>query len=395
VLAACGATTPSNTAASPTTAPPTSPPGTSPSTTNGPSASSTAKPTSTPSGSASPLRAKIAQLLVVGFRGLTITDTSRISKAIANDGLGGVVLFDKDGKTGKPRNIESPQQLTTLISNLKRQAHGRRLIVAIDQEGGKVDRLKTAYGFPAAASEASIGQTNDTAAATTWASSIATTLASVGINLNLAPVVDLNVNPKNPAIGALDRSFSADPNVVIRLASAEISAHHEAGVRTCLKHFPGLGSATTNTDFGVADVTKTWTGTELKPFQSLIEARLADAIMAANLVNRKLDPAHPASLSKPIVTDLLRDQLGWTGVVITDDLGAAAITTSFGQGEAIALALEAGNDLLLFANQQDYDSTLIAKVLDIIEAHVASGRITEARIDESITRVNAFTKGLS
>ncbi len=325
---------------------------------------------------------------------MTITRTSGIAKAIAA-GLGGVILFDIDGKTGKARNITSPAQVKALVTALKVQAPDRRLIVAIDQEGGKVDRLKTAYGFPSAASQASIGATNDTAKATAWAGSIASTLASAGINLNLAPVVDLNVNPTNPAIGALHRSFSADPTVVIRMASAEISAHHEAGVRTALKHFPGLGSATANTDNGVADVTKTWSEVELEPFRSMIQARLADVIMVANLVNKNLDKQHPASLSKPIVTDMLRGQLGWTGVVMTDALGAAAITSSFGRAEAIALALEAGNDLLLFANQEGYDPNLITKVLDIIEAHVASGRISETRIDDSLARIATFRQGLT
>jgi beta-N-acetylhexosaminidase len=207
--------------------------------------------------------------------------------------------------------------------------------------------------------------------------------------------VDLDVNPRDPAIGALDRSFSADPAVVTKLASAEIRAHHESSVATALKHFPGLGSATANTDFGVADVTKTWSRTELEPFRAIVASGLADAVMAGHLVNRTLDPNHPASLSRAIVTDLLRGELGWQGVVITDDLGAAAITSAFGADEAIALALEAGNDLLLIANQQGYDPRAATKAIDTIEALVRSGRIGAARLEASRARVDTMLTRLA
>jgi beta-N-acetylhexosaminidase len=321
---------------------------------------------------------------------MTAAKATAVHDAIAKGGLGGVILFDRDQQSGGARNISSPDQVRSLISGLAGLAGDRRLIVAIDQEGGRVARLTPKYGFPAVESEAEIGATGTVAAATTWGAGIASTLADVGVNLNLAPVVDLNVNPTNPAIGALDRSFSANPAVVAKLAIAEIQAHHEAGVATTLKHFPGLGSATTNTDFGVADVTKTWSRTELEPFRAIIDAGEADVIMAANLVNGQVDRDHPASLSHATVTDLLRGELGWQGVVITDDLQAAAITTAFGEEEAIALAIEAGNDLLLFANQQSYRDDIVAHVTGIIESHVRYGRITRARLEESRQRIDAL-----
>ena len=258
-----------------------------------------------------------------------------------------------------------------------------------------ISRLTPATGFPKVASEASIGRLDDVAATTDWGRLIATTLASVGINVNLAPVVDLDVNPRNPAIGALGRSFSADPAVVTRLALAEIRAHHESSIATTLKHFPGLGSATSNTDFGVADVTKTWTRTELEPFQAIIQSGVADIVMAGHLVNRKLDPDRPASLSPAIVTNLLRGELGWAGVVITDDLQAGAITSAFGAEEAIALAIEAGNDLLLLANQQGYDPKVATKTIDTIEGLVRAGRISPARLDESRLRVEGVLARLA
>ena len=363
-----------------------------------PAASPSESPTASPAPSASPsadLRRTIAGLLVVGFRGMTVAEAGPVADAIARDGLGGVILFDRDQTTGSPRNVRSPQQLRALTAGLQGLAGQRRLIVAIDQEGGLVTRLTSATGFPKIASEASIGRLDDEGATTTWGRLIATTLASVGVNLNLAPVVDLDVNPRNPAIGALDRSFSADPAIVTKLALAEIRAHHESSIATALKHFPGLGSATANTDFGVADVTKTWSRTELEPFRAIVASGVADAVMAGHLVNRNLDPDHPASLSRAVVTDLLRGELAWDGVVITDDLQAGAITSAFGADEAIALAIEAGNDMLLLANQQSYDPNVAARTIDTIQAHVRSGRINVGWLEESRGRVDAMLARLA
>jgi beta-N-acetylhexosaminidase len=327
----------------------------------------------------------IAALIVVGFRGSTLDDAAWLSTALRETGLGGVILFDRDQETGGQRNVVSPDQVAALVGDLRAAAGGREIVVSVDQEGGRVTRLSPAHGFPAVASEAEIGA-GSIDAARTWARAIAATLTSVGINLNLAPVVDLDVNPTSPAIGALDRSFSADPDVVVAMATAEIEAHRAAGVRTTLKHFPGIGSATANTDFGVADVTTTWNRTELEPFRRLIAAGTADLVMAGHVVNRQLDPDLPASLSRAVVTDLLRGELGWDGIVITDDLQAAAIDEAFGQDEAILLALEAGNDVLLLANQQAYDPAIVERVVAVVAEAVNSSRLPETRIREAWTR---------
>jgi beta-N-acetylhexosaminidase len=325
-------------------------------------------------------------MLMVGFRGVEIQPDDPIVAALAG-GLGGVILFDRDQATGGRRNIESPRQLAALTSSL-RAAAGGPLLIAIDQEGGKVSRLNPAMGFPATKTEAAIGATGDPAVAGAAGRAMGATMAAAGIDLDLAPVVDVDVNPKNPAIGALGRSFSADPSVVAAMAAAEIRGLHEAGVRATLKHFPGLGSAAANTDFAVVDVTKTWTKAELEPFETLIDAGLPDAVMSGNILNRTLDKTHPASLSAATVDGLLRDKLGWSGVVVTDDLGAVAITSRFERAEAVALAIEAGNDLLLFANQATYVPDLTDQLIDTIVGLVDSGRITEARIDASIARLD-------
>jgi beta-N-acetylhexosaminidase len=324
--------------------------------------------------------------MIVGFRGDALADAGWVRTALRESGLGGVILFDRDQLTGATRNIVSPAQVKRLTADLRAAAGSRPIFVSVDQEGGIVTRLSPAHGYPSVASEATIGG-GSAAAAKRWATGIATTLAGAGFDLNFAPVVDLNVNPSSPAIGALDRSFSADPDVVVAMATTEVEAHRAAGVRTTLKHFPGIGSSTTNTDFGVADVTKTWTRTELEPFQRLIGAGSADLVMAGHVVNGQLDATKPASLSQPTVTDLLRGELGWDGADVTDDLQAAAITTNFGRDEAVLLALEAGNDVLLFANQQDYDPKIVSRVVDLVAGAVSSGRIAAARIDEAYERV--------
>ncbi len=350
-----------------------------------PSPSASTAPTASPPPALS-LEQKIAGLMIVGFRGSRLDQTPWIRTAVADRGLRGVILFDRDQQTGAQRNVLSAAQVRRLVADLRAAAAPRVIVTSIDQEGGIVTRLSPAHGFPALASEAEIGG-GTVATARRWASTMATTLADAGIDLDYAPVVDLNVNPHSPAIGGLDRSFSANPDVVVRMATIEIEALRRAGVRSVLKHFPGIGSSTTNTDFGVADVTKTWSRTELEPFRRLIAAGTADVVMAGHVVNGQLDPDKPASLSKAVVTDLLRGELGWEGVVVTDDLQAAAITKRFGADEAVLLALEAGNDLLLFANQQVYDKTIVERVVRVVAAAVASGRLPESRIDEAWSRV--------
>jgi beta-N-acetylhexosaminidase len=334
------------------------------------------------------LRRKIANLLVVGFRGARLRQDDWILRAIRG-GLGGVILFDRDLQTKGPRNISSAGQVRALVETLKDSSPGR-LIVSIDQEGGRTSRLNPDRGFPATKSQAEIGAENSPAATRAWARTIVDSLRSVGVNLNYAPVVDLNLNPGNPAIGRLGRSFSADPAVVVSNATEEIQVHRAGGVKTVIKHFPGSGSATGNTDVEVVDVSATWQRMELEPFQRLIASGVTDSVMAAHVLNRQLDPSRPASLSRAVVTDLLRGRLGWQGPVVSDDMQAVAISRSYRPDEAVALALEAGLDLLVFANQQVYDTEVVDRTLDTVVNLVRTGRITQARIDQSVSRVDAL-----
>jgi beta-N-acetylhexosaminidase len=334
------------------------------------------------------LRRKIASLLVVGFRGARLSQNDWILRAIRS-GLGGVILFDRDLQTKGPRNISSAGQVRALVETLRDASPGR-LIVSIDQEGGRTSRLNPDRGFPATKSQAEIGAENSPAATRAWARTIVDTLRSVGVNLNYAPVVDLNLNPDSPAIGRLGRSFSANPDVVVSNATEEIQVHRAGGVKTVIKHFPGSGSATGNTDFEVVDVSSTWQRSELEPFQRLIAGGVTDSVMAAHVLNRQLDPNRPASLSPAVVTDLLRGKLGWQGPVVSDDMQAVAISRRYAPDEAVALALEAGLDLLVFANQQVYNTDVVDRTLDSVVNLVRTGRITQARIDQSVSRVDAL-----
>lgn len=330
-------------------------------------------------------------MLLVGFRGLTIDDGSPIVQDIRDHGLGGVVLFDFDTPTNSPvRNVESPQQVRALVAALKAAAGADALLISIDEEGGLVARLDQRHGFPATESAAALGARNDPGYTQQRAAAMGATLASVGVNLNLAPVVDLKVNPSNPIIGALDRSFSADPTVVTRQAVAFVAGQHQAGIQTTLKHFPGHGSSTGDTHLGVVDVTSTWTDAELEPFASIVAQGAADAVLTAHVFNANLDPTYPATLSNTTITGILRQRLGYDGVVISDDLQMGAIRKAFGYSEAVALAIEAGVDILTIANQQVFEDGIVAATIEIIVGHVASGRLAESRIDESWRRIQVL-----
>jgi beta-N-acetylhexosaminidase len=343
------------------------------------------------------LREKIGQLLMIGFRGATPAECGLIERDIREHGIGGVILFDLDMTTtvdsGKPgrRNIESPAQVKSLVAHL--QARSRiPLLTAIDQEGGRVNRLKPAYGFPPSISHEELGRLDQLAETHRHAAATAQTLASLGLNLNLAPVVDLDAHPDNPIIKGKGRSFSADPEAVARHAAEFVQAHRAHHVLSCPKHFPGHGSATGDTHLGLVDVTATWHERELIPFQRLIEAGLGDVIMSAHVFNAKLDPKLPATLSRAVITGLLREKLGFRGVVVSDDMEMKAISDHYGLEKSLPAAIEAGVDVLCLGNNLSYDADITAKAAGILERAVTSGRLPEARIDESHARVLALKR---
>ena len=354
-----------------------------PSPTTSPRPTNSASPTPTPSPTAAPLplRQRAARMLLVGFGGRQLKPDAAILRAIAEEGIGGVILFE--------RNIESPDQLAELTATLRAAAAARTLLIAVDQEGGAVARLGPEHGFPTTPRAAQVGQVGDPGHALAVGREIAAMLAAAGINLNLAPVVDLDVNPDNPSIGALGRSYSADPDAVVEMAGAFIRGHREQAVLTTLKHFPGLGSATGDTDREFVDVSATWSETELEPYRQLIGAGLVDLVMAANALNGQVDARNPASLSAT-THDVLRDELGWDGVVITDDLGAGALRDNYSQDDILRLAISAGNDLLLLAITVRRPTDIVPGTLDTIVRLVEDGELDETMLDRAGARLVAL-----
>nr|WP_320115911.1 beta-N-acetylhexosaminidase [uncultured Desulfuromonas sp.] len=342
-----------------------------------------------------PLDEKIGQLLLVGFRGQTVEQAPTLVTDIQKRNLGGVILFDYDVQLGQAgRNIASPSQLKKLTSSLQALSD-RPLLIAVDQEGGRIARLKPAQGFPATLSHRQLGEQADLHQTVEQSKELATTLETMGINLNLAPVVDLCSNPDNPVIARLDRCFSSDPDQVTEQAEAYIAGHHQTGVLTCLKHFPGHGSSTADSHQGLTDITTTWSEDELIPYRELIKQGHVDAIMTAHVFNRRLDANDPATLSEPIITGLLRSVLGYEGVVISDDLQMKAISDHYGLETAIEKALNAGVDMLVFGNNLRYNEHSVEQAVSIIRRLVRQGKVSEARIDESWRRITMLKRHLT
>lgn len=336
------------------------------------------------------LQVKIGQMLLAGFRGLEASDRLPVVQDIRDHHLGGVILFDFDVPTNTPlRNIQSPAQVKALIAGLQAAA-SIPLIVAVDQEGGRVQRLKAARGFSGAPSARALGALGDTARTRQAAASTGRMLAELGFTLNFAPVVDLDVNPENPIIGKLERSFSADPAVVTAQALAFIAGHHDHGVLCTLKHFPGHGSSTADSHRGFVDVTNTWSAKELEPYAALIKAGAADSVMTAHVFNARLDPQFPATLSRATITGLLRDKLGYDGVVFCDDIQMGAIREHYGLETALAAAIGAGVDIITIGNNTIFEEGIVGQAATVIQQLVRDGKLSEARIDQSFGRIQAL-----
>jgi len=333
-------------------------------------------------------------MLLAGFRGFQISDADVISSDLNKRNLGGVILFDQEmaDTTLCGRNIRSPEQLSSLVQSLRDHAK-TPLWVAIDQEGGRVNRLKPTYGFPETLSHEELGRINDPTKTYEHARMIAGTLKNLGINVNLAPVVDLDANPNNPIIKGKRRSFSSDPEVVAQHAMAFAKAHLEVGVLPCAKHFPGHGSAQGDTHRGLVDVTEHWSERELIPFQKLIQSGCCPLVMSAHVFNRNLDEERPATLSSNVLTGILRKRLGFDGVILTDDMEMKAITSQFGLEKAVQYAIEAGADVLCFGNNLSFDAHIVEKAIGIISHLIDSGVLPESRIEESFQRIRKL-KGL-
>ncbi|WP_131781828.1 glycoside hydrolase family 3 N-terminal domain-containing protein [Legionella gresilensis] len=340
------------------------------------------------------LRQQIAQMLIMGFNGLQIDSSNRVSNWLTNEGIGGVILFDKDVTTNLPvKNLVDVKQIIQLTQQLKKYTKANHsfghlpLLIGVDYEGGAVDRLKNIAGCPLTFSpERMAGLSEDEFVKLT--SQMASFLKKLGFNLNFAPSVDLDLNKQEGIIGKLGRSFSADPKKVIKYAELFVATFAKHNINCCYKHFPGHGSATGDTHTGFVDVTTTYKEEELYPYKALAtsQSTIPTMIMTAHVINRHLDTSGiPATLSKIMLTDLLRKTFGFSGVIVSDDLQMQAISQYYSMEEKLCLSINAGADMLIFANQ--LGSNDASEVIDTIVRLVADKAIPVNRIHESYQRI--------
>lgn len=331
---------------------------------------------------------KIGQMIMIGFPKAEVD--SAVLKEIKAGKVGAVIFFEKN--IPKTNSFAGLKKLTWTYQ----QASPVPLLIGIDQEGGRVNRLKEKYGFTKSVSAAYIGKTKSLDTARFYADATAGTLAGLGFNVNFAPCVDLAVNPENTVIVKVERSYSKNADSVVMYAKEVIKEHRKHNILTSLKHFPGHGSSSADTHFGVADVTDTWSEQEIKPYKDLLAAGFTDAVMTSHIVNKNIDPKGlPGTLSKRTIDSLLRKKIGFDGVVFTDDMQMHAITKYFGLEEAVKLAVNAGVDIMCFSNNiQGSEARTVDRVHQIIRGYVDRGEIPKERIEESYRRIMALKENL-
>lgn len=332
-------------------------------------------------------------MLMMGFSGCEIDSQSPVVKWLQQDGIGGVLLFDMDCQTKSPgKNLKNREQIKNLTRQLNHyagsaHADGLPLFIALDYEGGAVDRLFHIDGCMKTMKAQDQALLPDEALYLE-AEKMAITLNELGFNLNFAPVVDLNLNEQQGIIGKLGRSFSAQPTEVIRAAKQFVTAFSHYGITCAYKHFPGHGSACGDSHEGFVDVTEQYDANELVPYKALLnDKNLPAMVMTAHVINRHLDSSGlPATLSHPILNNLLREEIGFDGVIISDDLQMQAISNHYPLDEALCLTINAGADMLIFANQ--LGSITATEVVDKIEQLINCGAIERARIEQAYQRIS-------
>ncbi len=340
------------------------------------------------------LRYKIGQMLIMGFMGCDIDEHSPVVKWLEGDGLGGVLLFDVDWMTGvQGKNLKSVEQIQRLTKKLNFYANHAKentdklpLFIALDYEGGAVDRLSKIDGCMKTMSACDQALLSEEAFYRE-AKNMAATLKGLGFNLNFAPVVDLNLDVQQGIIGKLGRGFSSDPKVVVRAAQQFVGAFSQYGITCAYKHFPGHGSAIGDTHHGFVDVTEQYDPSELLPYATLLKDKTMPVmVMTAHVINRQLDNTGlPATLSYPMLTKLLRSEMGFDGVIVSDDLQMQAISHHYPLDEVLCMTINAGADMLIFGNQLGNHTPI--EVIDQIEQLIHQGAIKLDRIDEAYQRI--------
>lgn len=317
------------------------------------------------------LEEKIGQMIVAGFDGKELN--SEINKLVNELKVGGVILFS--------RNIEDSAQLKKLNSDISRLSKDIELFISIDEEGGRVSRLPNDISKFKSSKE--IGDTKDTNYAYENGKNIGNTLAEYKFNMDFAPVLDIYSNPKNTVIG--DRAFGSDEKIVSSMGIATMNGIKESGVIPVVKHFPGHGDTEVDSHFGLPIVHKSLSKLEkfeFVPFKKAIDEG-CDAVMISHIILEKIDNENPVTLSKKVVTDILREKLGFSGVVITDDMHMKAITENFSIKQASIKSIKAGVDIILIGS--DISST--KSTIEEIKKSVENNEISEKRINESVYKI--------
>ena len=316
------------------------------------------------------LREAVGQLFILGFEGRESSET--LEAFVRGCNPGGLILF--------ARNVGSPEEVAALTAALQ-AASPAPLFIAIDQEGGRVARLGPPFTqWPSPSAVGAVGSVKLTYA---LGEAIAKELLAVGINMNLAPVLDVLTNPANPIMAG--RSFGADPQMVAQLGTAFFWGHRDIGVLAVGKHFPGHGDTAVDSHLGLPVVPHELArllAVELAPFIEVIGEGIP-ALMTAHLLIPALDPERPATLSRPILSDLLRNRMGFSGLVLSDDLLMRGIVDTTPPGEAAVRFLEADGDLILISQDQAVQREALAAVAEAVER----GRLSEARVKESHDRI--------
>lgn len=327
----------------------------------------------------------VGQMILVGFDGNTANSQGfkTVVEQIKQGDISGVIFFEKNIK-----NKTELQKMTSILSTLDEEP-----FIAIDQEGGSVQRLNAKNGSRFYPDARTIAQENSIRNAYEVYHEMAKELKDMNFNLNFGPCIDLIVNP-NSLIAKSRRGYSADPVVVEKFGKEFISAHNEFGIVTSLKHFPGHGSPDGDTHLGLVDATKTWGRKELLPYHLLKDENHLQTVMISHIYNKTLDSEHPASLSYKITTGMLREKMGYQGVVVTDDLDMGAIKDNYLLEDVVIGAINAGSDILIFSNFKQQDPTLPRKISKIVEDAITEKKISRNRLEESYDRIAKLKKNM-
>ena len=323
----------------------------------------------------------IGQMIMVGVGRSKPADkwVKQLKTDISKGRVGGVILFGN--------NIENPKKLkklTTFLSSVKTK---QPLFIAIDQEGGEVQRLNKKKGFNSYPSAFEVSRNKTLLESYEIYKKMADELKRYGFNINFAPVVDLNINPNSPAIGKKKRSYSAAEEIVIAYSREFIGAQRDANIISVLKHFPGHGSALYDSHKRITDVSKTWQYKELKPYYDFIRHKKIDAVMVGHINLKIFDNIYPASLSQKMIKGLLREQLGFDGVVFSDDMNMRAISDTYGFKQSVILAINAGVDVLVYSSYFTEKASVVKEVREIIKEAIKNGKIKKEEIEDSYMRI--------